>query len=51
MLCGFCLTELLGVGLGRRLPVVADPLLLAPFLQALFVRHFSLQRPLLAVRL
>jgi hypothetical protein len=50
VLCAFCLAEVLGVRLGRQLPVVADPLLLAPFLQALFVRHFSLRKPLLVAR-
>lgn len=48
MLCGFCLAEVLGLRLTHHLPVASDPALLGPFLEALFVRHHSLRRPLLA---
>lgn len=48
VLCGFCLVEVLGLRLTRQLPVASDPAVLGPFLQALFVEHWTLRRPLIA---
>ena len=50
-LCGFCLIEVLGLRVTRALPVTKDPTLDGPFLEALFVKHWTLRRPLIAVRI